>query len=157
MTTAPGRPEPEPEPESDGMPPGVAPGNEPAGVAETLPSRWPETLPPDIVLALRTIIVPAAPENAVTLDFTDAQKSRLIDQAGRKSDQAHNFKKWLLAVGFAVFCLLLLTTVGLVVFLTLQNEVAFASEIMAGAFGLVSGLLTGVGGTLGIIALRRWW
>lgn len=134
------------------------PEPESAGVAGTRPSRWPETLPPDIAaLALQTFVVPADRENAVTLDLTDAQTDRLIDQEGRKSDQAHNFRMWLLFGAFAVFCLLLLTIVGLVVFLTLQDEIAFASEIVAGAFGLLSGLLTGIGGTLAVIALRRWW
>ena len=63
----------------------------------------------------------------------------------------------MLVAGCFAFFLLILTIVGLVVFLTLQGEIAFASEIVAGAFGMVSGLFTGIGGTLGFIALRRWW
>ena len=91
------------------------------------------------------------------LDLTDEQKSLLIDLHGRQSDQAFSFRKQVLAVVCIAFCLLLLATVGLVVFLTLQGEIAFASEIVAGAFGMVSGLFTGIGGTLGFIAPRRWW
>ena len=150
----------QPQPEQGGLPAGndVTTRKELTGAAETRPSRWPEILPPEIAaLALQTLVAPAASENAVTRELTVAQTDRLIDQAGRKSDQAHNFKKWLLVFAGLAFCLILLTTVGLVVFLTLQGEVAFASEIVAGAFGLISGLVTGVGGTLGFIALRQWW
>ena len=91
------------------------------------------------------------------LDLTDEQKSQMIALLRRQSDQGFSFRKWVLAVVGIAFCLILLAVVGLVVFLTLQGEIAFASEIIAGAFGMISGLFTGIGGTLGVIALRRWW
>ena len=95
------------------------------------------------------------------LNLTDEQKSRLIDLHGRQSDQGFSLRKWMLVAGCFAFCLLLLitvsATVGLVVFLTLQDEIAFAREIFAAVIGAISGLFTGIGGTLGVIVLLRWW
>ena len=150
MTTAPGRPE--PESESDGMPPGVAPGNEPAGAAETLPSRWPETLPPDIAaLALQTFVVPANSENAVTLDLTDAQTDRLIDQMGRQSDQAHNLHKWMIV--FAAF--LVLVMAGIIVFMLASGNSSLVGEFIFGIGGFFGGLAAGVGGGYSYANRRR--
>ena len=110
-----------------------------------------------IALTMQVLNFLGTTNNPPALDLTDEQKSRLIDLHERQSDQKFSFRKWVLVAGCFAFFLLILTTVGLVVFLTLQGEIAFASEIVAGAFGMVSGLCTGIGGTLGFIALRRWW
>lgn len=129
----------------------VGTGGDTAGTAHQY-----QDLPVMLRQILNVLIAPNAPARNVILNLSPEERLEIVRQRGQRSDQSHNFRKWLLVAAGLAFFLILLTTVGLVVFLTLQDEVAFASEIVAGVFGLISGLVTGVGGTLGFIALRQW-
>lgn len=133
----------------------VTTGNQPADYTETRPSRWQEILSPDIVaLVLQTLAVPGTSENAVTLNLTDEQKSQLIEQVGRKSDQEHSFKKWLLVSACIIFCFIILVVTGLIVFMVMQGETAVLAPILSGIGGAIAGAATGIGGTYWYVSRR---
>ena len=121
-----------------------------------LPPQLQRNLPPDVIaLALQISAAPVTGDNAPSLDLTDEQKGQLIAIHGRQSDQEHNFKKWLLVSACLIFCFVMLAVIGLIVFMTMQDETAILGTILSGLGGLVAGLASGIGGTYWYVASRR--
>ena len=121
-----------------------------------LPPQLQQSLPPDIVaLALQMLNIPIIADDTPALDLTDEQKSSLINLVGRRSDQDHNFKKWLLVAACFIFCVIIMSILGLIVFMTIQGETAVLGPILSGLGGLIAGLVSGIGGTYWYIARRH--
>ncbi len=142
-------------PEPDGQLPMA--GNGHIDSSETpLPSQLQRRLPPEVVtIALQMLESQVGTDSTTTLDLTDEQKGQLIGLVGRKSDQEHSFKKWLLVSACFMFCFIILAIIGLIVFMIVQGETATLGPILSGLGGLIAGLASGIGGTYWYVSRRH--
>ena len=110
---------------------------------------------PDVLMLIQTLGDPVRTAADATIELSDEQKGQLIDQIGRRSDQDDSFRKLVLIVGSIVFCLVIAAVIGLIVFMTVQDETAVLGAILSGLGGLIAGLGSGIGGTAYWFVSRR--
>lgn len=86
------------------------------------------------------------------MNLSPEERLEIVRQRGRRSDQAHNFKKWLLVAGCLIFCFVVLVITGIIIYMVGQGQTALLAPIFSG----IGGAIAGIGGTLGFVALRQW-
>ena len=110
---------------------------------------------PEVLMLSHTLGFPIATADDAAMGLTDEQKGQVLNLVGRRSDQDHSFRVLALVVGSAVFCLLVAAVIGLIVFMTLQDETGVLGAILSGLGGLIAGLGSGIGGTYWYISSKR--
>lgn len=113
------------------------------------------TVSPDVLMLIQTLGDPVRTAGDATIELTDEQKGQIIAQIGRRSDQDDSFRKLALIIGSIIFCLAIAAVIGLMVFMTMQDETATLGAILSGLGGLIAGLGSGIGGTTYWFASRR--
>lgn len=106
-------------------------------------------------MLIQRLGTPVRTASDATIELSDEQKGRIIDQIGRRSDQDDSFRKLVLIVVSIVFCLVIAAAIGLMVFMTVHDETAVLGAILSGLGGLFAGLGSGIGGTAYWFVSRR--
>ena len=115
----------------------------------------PQDMPEPIWSIFNALLTFSAPDRSIVSNLSPEERRAIMYQRGRRADQDHSFRKWLLVAVCFCLCFGLLAVIGLVAFMVIQDETAFASQVIYGIGGFVAGLIGGAGSTLAVVFRHR--